>query len=196
MSDHKPAEQVTRSLLHTRQVLCTGYQRSDGMFDFEGRLVDTKGIDTEFVYGVVPAGGVLHQMVIRMTIDERMVIQQIEAVTEDAPTPVCASINKAYAALKGLRIGSGFKKRVAELVGGIEGCTHLTELLGPMATTVIQTMAPILQKRIRQRALTDPDFKMPRHWVIGSCHAYHPEGDAARRVSEWRGSERLIAVGG
>nr|WP_314533097.1 DUF2889 domain-containing protein [uncultured Pseudomonas sp.] len=92
-------------------------------------------------------------------------------------------MNRAYGALVGLRIGTGFKQRVAERVGGLKGCTHLTELLGPMATTAIQTLAPIMQKRLRQRAAADPDFKMPDHWVIGTCHAYHPDGDAARRVN-------------
>ncbi|MGH8465382.1 MAG: DUF2889 domain-containing protein, partial [Pseudomonas sp.] len=86
----------------------------------------------------------------------------------------------------GVSIGPGFKKRVAERVGGLKGCTHLTELLGPMATTAIQTLAPLKQKRLRARAARDPQFQMPTHWVIGTCHAYHPDGDAARRVSEWR----------
>lgn len=176
----------TRRLLHTRQVECAGYEREDGLFEIEGRLLDTKGQATEFIYGTVPAGGTLHRMRLLMVLDRKLVIQSLEAVTEQAPTPVCGQITAAYRALAGLQIGPGFKKRVAELVGGVEGCTHLTELLGPMATTAIQTLAPIVQKRLRQRAASDPAFEMPRHWVIGSCHAYRPDGDAARRVSEWR----------
>lgn len=175
-----------RRLLHTRQVICTGYERDDGLFDIEGRLLDTKGIATDFPYGTIPANGVLHQMRIVITLDRKLVIQQIEAVSEQAPTPVCRHINQAYASLVGVSMGPGFKKRVAERVGGIKGCTHLTELLGPMATTAIQTLAPVIQMRLRQRAVRDPDFEMPRHWVIGTCHAYHPEGDAARRATEWR----------
>jgi hypothetical protein len=177
---------VARRLLHTRQVVCTGYERDDGLFDIEGLLLDTKGIDTDFPYGVVPANGVLHRMRIVMTLDRKLVIRHIEAISEQAPTPVCSHINQAYASLVGVSIGPGFKNRVAERVGGVKGCTHLTELLGPMATTAIQTLAPVIQKQLRQRADGDPDFQMPRHWVIGTCHAYHPDGDAARRVSEWR----------
>lgn len=179
------AGQPRRRLLHTRQVVCTGFERDDGLFDIEGRLLDTKGVDTDFPYGTIPADGVLHYMRIVMTIDEDMVIRQFKAVTEQAPTPVCGQINRAYGALVGLRIGAGFKQRVAERVGGVKGCTHLTEMLGPMATTAIQTLAPVMQKRLRQRAAQDPDFHMPRHWVIGTCHAYHPEGDAARRATLW-----------
>lgn len=185
--------QTTRRLLHTRRVECAGYEREDGLFEIEGRLLDTKGEQTDFPYGPIIAGGTLHHMRLLMVLDRKLVIQSVEAVTEQAPTPVCGQITAAYRALAGLQIGAGFKKRVAERVGGLNGCTHLTELLGPMATTAIQTLAPIVQKRLRQRAATDPDFEMPRHWVIGSCHAYRPGGDAARRVSEWRpyGDARL-----
>lgn len=182
MQESKPA----RRLLHTRQLECSGYEREDGLFEIEGRLLDTKGQDTDFPYGTIVAGGTLHRMRLLMVLDRQLVIQSVEAFTEQAPTPVCGQITDAYRALAGVRIGPGFKKRVAERVGGINGCTHLTELLGPMATTAIQTLAPLMQKRLRERAAVDPAFEMPRHWVIGTCHAYHPEGDAARRVSEWR----------
>lgn len=181
-----PSSPSGRRLLHTRQVVCTGYERDDGLFDIEGRLLDTKGVATDFPYGTIPAHGVLHQMRIVITLDHQLVIRHIETVTEQAPTPVCSHINQAYASLVGVSMGPGFKKRIAERVGGVEGCTHLTELLGPMATTAIQTLAPVIQTRQRQRASLDPDFERPRHWVIGTCHAYHPEGDAARRALEWR----------
>ncbi|WP_422418372.1 DUF2889 domain-containing protein [Pseudomonas sp. GZD-222] len=178
--------QPKRRLLHTRQVVCSGFERDDGLFDIEGRLLDTKGVDTAFPYGTIPANGVLHYMRVIMTLDRNLVIQQIQAVSEHAPTPVCGQINRAYAALVGISIGPGFKKRVAERVGGVKGCTHLTELLGPMATTAIQTMAPLMRLKQRQRAAQDPDYELPKHWVIGTCHAYHPDGDAARRASEWQ----------
>lgn len=180
------AGHTKRRLLHTRQVSCTGYERDDGLFDIEGSLLDTKGADTDFPYGTVPANGVLHYMRIVMTVDRDLVIRRIRTVTDKAPTPVCSDINKAYAALAGIRIGPGFRARVAERIGGVKGCTHLTEMLGPMATTAIQTLAPLLRMHLRQRAAREPDFQLPPHWVIGTCHAYHPEGDAARRVSEWQ----------
>ncbi|MCY1396998.1 hypothetical protein D9M71_119860 [compost metagenome] len=151
MSD-ETLTQPSRQMLHTRNVCCTGYLRSDGLFDIEGRLVDTKGIDTQMPYGVIEAGGVLHQMVICMTVDSRLQIHQVEASSEVTPTLFCTQVSDAYASLKGLLIGPGFKQQVAERVGGIQGCTHLTELLGPMAATAIQTIAPVLQRELRQRA--------------------------------------------
>lgn len=172
----------TRRLLHTRQVTCTGYLRSDGLFDIEGRLLDTKGCDTEMPFGTIPAGGTLHQMHLLMTVDSDLVIQHVEARSEVVPTPYCAQISHAYAALKGVKIGAGFKKRIAERVGGIQGCTHLTELLGPMATTLIQTTAPILRERMLLRERQEAGFKRPKHWVIGTCHTYRHDGEVVRTL--------------
>lgn len=169
-----------RHLLHTRQVTCTGYLRSDGLFDIEGRLLDTKGCDGEMPFGTIPAGSTVHQMYLLMTVDADLVIQHVEARSEVAPMPSCAKINPAYAALKGLKITSGFRKAVAERVGGMQGCTHLTELLGPMAATLIQSTAPIFYQQLCLREAQDPDFKAPKHWVIGTCHTYRPDGDAVR----------------
>ncbi|MFU2325816.1 DUF2889 domain-containing protein [Pseudomonas sp. NFX98] len=176
----------TRQLLHTRNVTCTGYLRSDGLFDIEARLLDTKGVDTQLSYGTIPAGGVLHQMVMIMTVNLQLEIQHIEARSEVTPTPLCAEISAAYAKLKGIRIGPGLKKQVAERVGGIQGCTHLTELLGPMATTAVQIVGPIVQKELLERAARDPGFKMPEQKIIGTCHAFQPGGEPARRLTEWR----------
>ncbi|MEF9897494.1 MAG: DUF2889 domain-containing protein [Pseudomonas sp.] len=184
--------QAKRRLLHTRQVICTGFERDDGMFDIEGRLLDTKAVDTDFPYGTVQANGVLHYMRVTMTVDRGLVIRKIYAVSEQAPTPVCDQINRAYSALVGISIGPGFRKRVAERVGGVKGCTHLTELLGPMATTAVQTMAPLMRMQQRQRAAQDPAYQLPGHWVIGTCHAYHPDGDAARRANEWQPIEDAV----
>lgn len=170
----------TRQLLHTRNITCTGYLRSDGLFDIEGRLLDTKGCDTDLPFGIIAAGGALHQMTIVMTVDADLVIQHVEARSEVVPAPYCKQISHAYAALKGLKIGAGFKKRVAERVGGEQGCTHLTELLGPMATTLIQTTAPVFREQLRLREAEEPGFKRPKHWVIGTCHTYRVDGEAVR----------------
>lgn len=175
-------ESVTRELLHTRQVQCTGYRRSDGLYEIEGRLLDTKPQPSRSPYKDIPAGTPYHQMVLVMTVDIDFVIHDLQARTEVGPTPSCAQVNASYSGLKGVRIGPGFKKHVARIVGGALGCTHLTELLGPMATTLYQTTYPILRDAERQRALTDPHYNRPKPWVIGTCHAYQEGSEASRRI--------------
>lgn len=176
------SNQPTRSLLHTRQVICTAYQRSDGMFDIEGRIQDTKAGHAETLFKQVRAGDPFHLMRATMTIDRTMTIHHIETHTDAGPTPFCADINAAYGALQGLKIGPGFKERVKAKIGGRMGCTHLTDLLGPMATTAIQALVPFWMEAELQRAASDPAYRMDKPWVIDTCHAYRSDGEAVRKV--------------
>ncbi|MBO3273994.1 DUF2889 domain-containing protein [Pseudomonas sp. Milli4] len=182
MAEHA-SENQRRRLLHTRQVSCEGYLREDGLFEFEGRLRDTKSYDTTLLFSSISANQPVHQMLMIMTVDRDLVIHDLKAVTEAGPTPFCRQINGAYAALKGLRIGPGFKKRLLERVGGEQGCTHLTELLGPMATTVYQTVSMLAYGTPRERAAVDRASEFAGNkWVIGTCHAYQRGGEAERRL--------------
>lgn len=175
-------ERATRRLLHTRNVVCSGYERSDGLYDIVGTLVDTKADDSDMFFKYVQAGEPFHQMRLTMTIDLDLVIHALTAHTDVGPTPYCAEINPVYAKLVGMKIGSGFKKRVLERVGGSLGCTHLTELLGPMATTAFQTTFFLQRDAQKQKCNDDPAYQMPRPWVIGTCHAYRAEGEAVRLI--------------
>lgn len=160
-----PAPTV-RERLHDRHVHCVGYRREDGLWDIEGHLVDTKtyGFDNH-QRGRIEPGTPIHEMWLRLTIDDEMRIHAVQTATDHAPYSICPAILPNFQRLVGLRIGSGFRRKVAERLGGIEGCTHLVELLGPLATTAFQSMAG--QRRAHQAA--DPT-RRPR-W-LDTCHAH------------------------
>jgi hypothetical protein len=44
-----PAPAVDRSASHTRQIVCEGFERADGLYDIDGWLTDTKA----FVFNAV-----------------------------------------------------------------------------------------------------------------------------------------------
>lgn len=176
------SERSTRRLLHTRKVICSGYARSDGLYDIEGTMQDTKADDSDLFFKYVQAGEPIHQMRLIMTIDLDLVIHGLEARTEVGPTPYCAEINPVYAKLVGLKIGAGFKKRVLERVGGSLGCTHLTELLGPMATTAFQATFLLQREAEQLKHRNDPTYELPKPWFIGACHAYRPGSEAIRLI--------------
>ncbi len=149
-----PAE---RELLHQRDIQLRGYHRADGNFDIEATLVDTKtaGFGSPG-RGYVAPGEPLHQMRVRMTIDEAMTILACEAVTENGPFPVCAGGAASMSHLAGLTIKAGFLKAANQMLGGITGCTHLRELLQQMATVALQTMWPIRSKREAAALASNP----------------------------------------
>ncbi len=105
-----PSERPTRRLLHTRQVVCTGYERSDGLYEIEGRLTDSKADDSDMAFKYIRAGEPIHQMHLTLVIDLDLIIHGVEASTEAGPTPYCHEINAAYDQLVGIKIRGRVQK--------------------------------------------------------------------------------------
>ena len=156
----------TREALHKRDIACAGYKRSDGLYDIEGHLVDTKTYSfPNRARGEIKAGEPLHEMWIRLTLDEQMHIHDVEAVTDAGPFEICPDIVDRFKLLIGLRIGPGWTRRAQERLGGANGCTHLLELLRPVATTAYQTLYGARKHRDNR----DDSGKKPA--FIDTCHA-------------------------
>lgn len=196
MSENR-SDQSTRRLVHARRIVCMGYERDDGLFDVEGSMVDTKGHDSDLLFKVVPAGSPIHEMRLVVTIDAQLVIRHIEAHTDVGPSRFCAEINAAYGSLKGLSIGAGFMKEVKSRLAGPSGCTHLTELLGPIATTAIQTLMGLRSSTARRSAPADESNDssgVQAHPMIDSCHAWRAGGDVVRLALQRRHGASQTAV--
>ena len=132
-----------RESLHTRRIEINGYRRADGLFDIEGRLVDTKphGFPNQD-RGYIAADEPVHDLWMRVTVDETMLIVACEAASDRTPYAVCPQAAPNFAALTGLHIRPGFLREATNRVRGTLGCTHLREMLQQMATTAFQTINP------------------------------------------------------
>ena len=134
--------------------------------------------------GEVVAGMPVHDMWLRVTLDDSLVIQALEAVTDSSPYRLCPAITPNFQRLVGLRIGPGFNRKVKELVGGVEGCTHLVELLGPLATTAYQTIFSARRREERERAERE-GIALPRPTerprLIDTCHAHASDSPVTKR---------------
>lgn len=162
-----------RKHLHTREVSFTGFEREDGLFDIEGHLVDTKTYDfPNKDRGEIKAGEPIHNMRIRLTVDETMTVMAVETTIDDSPFDLCGNITPAFKILEGLQIGPGWNRRVREKLGGVKGCTHLVEMLGPVATATYQTLYPALMRR--RESLAEEERDKPS--LIDGCHALDSSG--------------------
>jgi len=182
-----------RERLHTRAITISGWHRADGLYDIEAELADTKtfGFPNQ-KRGFVHAGEKLHGMAMRITVNDDMLIVACEAATDFSPFEMCPSAATNFSRLAGLTIGRGFLKAAAARVGGTEGCTHLRDLLGQMATTAFQTIYPA---RVRAEALAAQrelppgdgfDAQVTEHYggpssIVNSCLAYAEDGPLVQR---------------
>jgi len=166
---------AARDELHLRRIDCRGYRRADGLWDIEGHLVDTRTIETAHPWqGRIPPGEPVHDMWLRLTIDDAMKVHDVEAVIDRSPYPPCPQAARSLAAIKGHSIAPGWSLLVKQLLGGVKSCTHLMELLMPLATTAYQTMAP-------HREPAAAGAPMARPGKINSCHSYSAQREVVAR---------------
>ena len=163
-----------RRPIHTRAIECKGYEREDGLWDIEAHLVDTKtDLHTRRNGGRErQPGEPVHDMWIRITIDLDMKIHAAEAKTDEGPYPICGNIAPNFKALAGVTVGPGWRKAIAERLGGIKGCTHLVELLGPLGTTAFQATGRVRNARSAGKPLTKKPYQ------LNSCHVYKDDSQA------------------
>ena len=172
-------DETQREHFHTRTITCTGYCRSDGMWDIEGQVVDTRTYAS--VVGDGPRtspGEPVHDLRVKITVDDEYVIRAASAITQASPYACCADVTPFYSRLVGLRLATGFAAAVRERLGGPAGCTHLTELLSPMATTAFQTIAGGRARRDRREPPSPDDFGA----LLNSCYTLRAGGEVARKV--------------
>lgn len=161
-----PSPALERELLHTRSVTFKGYRRKDHLWDIEGHLTDVRTHDVRFPGGHRSGGDPIHSMWIRLTVDATGLIRELHAATDAAPFEgVCGNIRSRFTCMVGVRVGRGFRGQVRRLLGGVNGCTHMTELLLSMGTAVIQTLSGEIPLQEDQRP-----------FGLDGCHALDTSG--------------------
>ncbi|MBI3150181.1 MAG: DUF2889 domain-containing protein [Betaproteobacteria bacterium] len=164
---------VARTPRHRRSVCFDGFRRADGLWDIEGRLLDTKHHDYELSSGLRRIGEPVHELYLRVTIDDQFVVREIEACSDAVPYPGgCDTVAPAYRQLIGASLLKGFRRQVETLVGGVLGCSHLTELLLYVPTAAIQTFAGEVR---------DNDHGDAKPFQLDHCRALETSSETVRR---------------
>lgn len=173
-----------RRHLHTRRIVCEGFRRDDGLWDIEGRIVDTKTYAYEEPdRGLREPGASVHDMAVRLTLDDRMVVQAIEVDMAATPYRHCLTAEPAFQGLIGKQVGLGWRRAVNECVGGTRGCTHVRELLFPMATVAFQTMGGWKEQSHQGDDLDGvPSGNGGRPYFIDGCKSWAADGPVVARL--------------
>lgn len=172
------SQATARRQLHTRTIVCEGFEREDGLYDIDARLVDTKSFAFEHSKrGTVEPGSPVHDLRLRLTVDRDRVVRDIETSSDVAPYDDCQTVGPAYKALIGAKLSTGWRRAVNEAVGGTKGCTHLRELLMPVATVAFQTMEGGQRAVNRAR-----DPAAPAPFFMNQCKAWSASGELVREI--------------
>jgi hypothetical protein len=170
-----PQAAPQREFKHRRQIDVQVFSRGHGLWEVDATLVDVKGRDAVLGGQPRPAGTPIHDMLLRLVVDERLNIVEAGSSTRWMPyTGLCGEHGDAYSRLAGLNLLQGFRKALQERVGGVLGCTHLTELAQVLPTAVIQAFAgEVIDTRGDAADATQP-------FQIDRCHALRSSGPAVR----------------
>ncbi len=174
-----PAADPTRQLKHRRAIDVQVYACGGGLWQVDATLTDTKTRDVTMVSGTRPAGTPIHEMLLRVVVDQSLTIVDAGSETRWMPyTGFCerhgAEPGDAYGRLKGLNLMRGFRAALRERLGGVLGCTHISELAQVLPTAVIQAFAgEVLDTRG-----SAPDAQRP--FQIDRCHALRSDGEVVR----------------
>jgi len=176
---------IDRQEIHHRQISMTVWHRADGLFDVEAHLVDAKTFEFHRMLSgrTVAAGEPVHDLWVRLTVDAGLVVRAVQAASDVTPFDICPQATDTLSVLVGERIGPGWSRIVRERLRGAASCTHLAELMLPMATTALQGIRAVLP---RDREPTDADGRPHR---IDSCYAFDARRDVVKVL--WPAHHRL-----
>ncbi len=170
---------VTREALHRRQIDFQGFRRSDGLFEIHGHITDRKthAFALPSSDRTVPAGSPIHDMRIIIVFDAEMIIREVRTNISAYPYSPCPGGGDSLQALIGARIGRGWNNEVRNRLPACDTCTHLREMLAPLASAAFQTMTSLYAARRRDEGEgSGPPMK------VDSCYAYGASRDLVKRL--------------
>lgn len=171
-----------RTPLHTRTLTFNGYARADGLWDMEGELRDVKHYDHPHGTGTRAAGEPVHHILLRVTVDAQLRIHDIASSMHRTPFGECGVADQHLRRMVGQTMGAGWRKAIDTAMGGLQGCTHLRELLANLATAAFQTIPHHVEMQRLARgepmhASDQPPFYM------GKCMTWDYNGPVVARFA-------------
>lgn len=173
-------EPVSRTHHHVRRFAFDSFSRADGFWDIEGRLTDSKTFDYyDLSRGLIEPGGFIHDISVRVTIDDEMTVKEISASLDETPFRFCQSGGANMRALVGQNLGRGWRKHVNEALTGASGCAHLREMLIAIPTVAFQTFGTVWENRDKPEGVATHALS-ERPFYLGGCHALALDGPVVK----------------
>ncbi len=170
-----PPAAPQRQLKHRRQIDVQVFACGNGLWEVDAVLTDVKTRIALMAEGPRAPGTPIHDMLLRLVVNEQLDVVAAGSESRWVPyTGVCNEHGDAYATLVGLNLLKDFRKHLRQRVGGVLGCTHITELAQVLPTAVVQAFAgEVIDTRGTAEGAAKP-------FQIDHCHALRSTGEAVR----------------
>jgi hypothetical protein len=165
-----------RPRIHTRDIRMTTFPHDNSQVIVAGELIDTRYIPIFDITGKLLEPGTIHHIRLFCKIaPDPLRILKAEADMPCIPMAECRTTLDRVPLLKGLGIKPGFTRKVAEIMGGTRGCTHLATLTKAMAQEIVHGW--LTEKRrnpaplpINVESIKEKDF------LVDSCRMWKKDG--------------------
>ena len=166
-----PTAARERQLKHRRSIDVQIYARGNGLWEVDAHITDVRTRETRMATGMLAAGEPIHDMLVRLVVDEGFNVVEAGAQTLAMPYPgQCDAFSAVYGRLVGLNLMRGFRQAVRERLGGVQGCTHINELTQVLPTAVVQAFAGEVIDTRGDREDSQQPFQIDR------CNALRADG--------------------
>jgi hypothetical protein len=170
--------------IHSRRMDFKTYALEAERVIVQGRLTDERFQPVYDLGGQVRDKGVVHDMVIYLLVGGMpLTILEADVEMPHVPLDLCTTTGESIRRIVGLEIKSGFGEKVHKLIGGVEGCAHLTHLLVVMAQAAVH--GHWTHKNSRQRPIPRTMDEIEEvSYLIDSCALWKEDGPMVQRIKE------------
>lgn len=173
---------ITDAPLHSRTIEMKTYALDDDTVLVEGWLRENRYHNVYDITGEEIEKGPVHHMAIRLKVGGTpMTILDAEAEMVHVPLEFCHETLDRFQQIIGLRISTGFQKKIRDLMGGEKGCAHLTHLLTVMSQAVFQGY--VAHKREKPHPVPQSlDEVAGLEILLGSCRSWREDGPKMEKL--------------
>ncbi len=190
----KLAEAIKKkNRVHQRVLDMSTYALDDERVVVEGTLRDERFRPIYELSGQRSEKGVIHHMIIRLLIGGTPLrILDAEAEMPHIPVPLCLTTRESVRKVVGLKIKSGFGARVHKLIGGVQGCAHLTHLLVVMVQEALHGYWTHKMRKPEPPPASLEDVE-GLSYLLNSCSLWREDGPIMQEIREFIESRRAPA---
>jgi Protein of unknown function (DUF2889) len=180
--------------IHQRVLDMSTYALDDEKVVVEGTLRDERFRPIYELSGQKREEGVVHHMIIRLVVGGLPLrILDAEADMPHVPMPLCVTTRESVKKIIGLKIKSGFGEKVHKLIGGVEGCAHLTHLLTVM---VQEALHGYWTHKMRKPEPPPGSLEEIEglSYLLNSCSMWRKDGPILQEIKEFLEGRKSVTL--